>query len=384
MPAPAHRIGFPRAFIAALQIARGGSAGRPAYLLLTVAMTVAAWFALSALASPFISVRHDVDSDNIRVENARNPQQWLPVKYAARLAAMPGVRHITYFDLQLLACGDVMVTVNAVGGTDPDSYIASGGWDSQAANAWREDPVGLLISPEAAKACGWRAGQGIEPMTAFGHPAAFHVVAVSDKEGNGPFAFAHYDYINRGQSVAKTGNVMAFFVEAQRPADNETLAARIDAEFAHDDPPVTAYPDTAREDARSRLGKVQYLIALVATALFLSCLLVLASVMAHAAAERRAKLGMLRVLGFPRRVLVAGYVIEVVGIVCLGAMLGIALGQVLLHYLPIWLRGQMLRVAPAPWAWMWLPSWLLLLAVLALLRPASLALRARPLDCRED
>ena len=119
-------------------------------------------------------------------------------------------------------------------------------------------------------------------------------------------------------------------------------------------------------------------------ALFLSCLLVLASVMAHAATERRATLGMMRVLGFPRRVLAGGYVLEVLGIVLCGAVLGMALGQVVLHYLPLVLKGQLLRVAPAPWAWSLLPIWLAVMAALSLLQPCLLALRARPLDCREN
>jgi len=381
-------IGIARGAQTSLLLARGDPLARVAYLLLTVAVTVAAWFALAAIASPFITVKGSGTSDSIRVENARNQRTPLPLKYATRIEALPGVASISYLDLQLVLCGADTVTVNASGGSaiaKADSGYFDDEFDAATIRRWREDPLGLLVNRAAAEKCGWRVGQGIEPMDLRGQPMPLHISGVGLDKSDNLGATAHYDYINNEHSiVAGKGNVMMFHVDARDPTDNQALAARIEAEFAHDDPPVTAYPDTVREDARSRMGKVQYLVALVMGALFLSCLLVLASVMAHAATERRAKLGMLRVLGFPRRVLAGGYVLEVLGIVAIGAVLGMALGQVVLHFLPGLLKGQLLRVAPAPWAWTLLPVWLVLLTVLSLLQPCLLAWRSRPLDCRED
>lgn len=381
-------MGVTRGTQTSLLLARGGPLARVAYLLLTVAVTVAAWFALAAIASPYITVKRNGTSDSIRVENARNRRTPLPLKYAARIEAMPGVASIRYVDLQLVLCGADTVTVNAVGGSaiaNADSGYFGDEFDAATIQGWREDPLGLLVNRAAAEKCGWRAGQGVEPMDLRGQSMPLHISGVGTEKSDDLAAIAHYDYINNEHSlVAGKGNVMMFQVDARNTSDNEALAVRIDAEFAHDDPPVTAYPDTVREDARSRLGKVQYLVALVMCALFLSCLLVLASVMAHAATERRAKLGMLRVLGFPRRVLAGGYVLEVLGIVAIGAVIGMALGQLVLHFLPGLLKGQLLRVAPAPWAWTLLPVWLCVLAVLSLLQPCLLAWRSRPLDCRED
>lgn len=377
-------IGIARGIQAIFMLARAGSPARLAYLVLTVAVTVAAWFGLAALASPFLAVKHDGDVDRIRVDNARNARTPLPVKYAQRIAAIPGVASVGYNDLQMVECGSRTVTINAIGWANADSATQEKAYDADAFRRWQQDGLGLLVSQSAAKLCGWRVGQGIEPPDIRGQPLTFHVAGIATVGDEDPSALAHYDYINNQHPlIAGRGNVLMFFVDAKDAADNQALAARIETAFALDDPPVTAYPDTAREDARARLGKVQYLVALVMGAVFLSCLLVLASVMAHTAVERRDKLGMLRVLGFPRRVLAAGYVLEVLGIVALGAAIGIVSGQIVLHYLPELLRGQLLRVEPAPWAWSLLPAWLGLLAALSLLQPCALALRARPLDCRE-
>lgn len=377
-------IGIASSIQASLLLTRASNPARLGYLLLTVAVTVAGWFSLAALASPFLAVKKNADVDAIRVDNARNARTPLPIRYAARIAAIPGVASVSYEDLQMVLCGSSTVTVNALGWVKTDDAARLTGFDHNATQRWLKDSWGLLVSQSAARTCGWHVGQGIEPSDIKGQPIPFHVIGVSAAKDSDPSALAHYDYINNLHPlIAGRGNVMMYFVDAKEPAENQALAARIEAEFVHDDPPVTAYPDTAREDARARFGKVQYLVALVMGALFLLCLLVLASVMAHTAVERRDKLGMLRVLGFPRRVLAASYVLEVLGIVVIGAALGIALGQVVLHYLPGLLKGQLLRVAPAPWAWTLLPVWLALLAALSLLQPCFLAARSRPLDCQE-
>jgi putative ABC transport system permease protein len=377
-------IGIAQATQVCVLLVRSSRLARVAYLALTIAVTVAGWFVLAALASPFVTVKRDRAVDSIVVNNARSARNPLPVKYAARLAAIQGVASVDFIDLQMLECGSSTVTVNALGWANPDDASRVTGFDRQAVKRWTSDPLGALVSQSAASLCGWRLGQGIEPPDIRKRPIPLHVSGIATARDSDPWLLAHYDYINNQHPlVAGKGRVLKYEVQAVNPADNSSLAARIETAFAHDDPPVTAYPDTAREDARTRLGKVQYLVALVMGALFMLCLLVLASVMAHAAVERRDKLGMLRVLGFPRRILAAGYVLEVIAIIVVGAGLGSVLGQLVLRYLPNLLQGQLLRVAPAPWAWTLLPVWLALLAALSLLYPCLLAARSRPLDCQE-
>lgn len=90
-------------------------------------------------------------------------------------------------------------------------------------------------------------------------------------------------------------------------------------------------------------------------------------VMAFAAEERRSQLGVLRVLGFCRGAGIQ-FVLEVLGIILSGALAGIALGELALHYLPVWLQGSFLRVMPAPWAYQLLPLWLGVLALITFLQ----------------
>lgn len=369
----------------ALWLANSGHWARLVYLVMTVAAMIAGWLVLAALASPFLQIGQSTEADDsLRVVNARNKNTPLPLKYADRIASVAGVATVRYVDLQMVLCGDATVTVSAVGGPVDAAAYKRAGHDLASVARWQADPIGILVSHSAAKMCGWQVGQGIEPLDVRGQPLPFHVSGIATVEDDDPGVQAHYDYVNRQHSlVAGTGYVLAYTVEAKEPQDNQNVAARIDAEFVHDDPPVTAYPDTAREDARSRFGKVQYLVALVMGAIFLSCTLVLASVMAFAAEERRPQLGVLRALGFSRRLLASSFALEVFGIIFSGALAGILLGELALHYLPSWLQGSFLRVMPAPWAYRLLPLWLGVLALITLVRPCLVALHAHPLDCRD-
>lgn len=368
-----------------LILLRASRPGRLMYLALMIAVSVAAWFALAALASPFLAVHTNKQMDRIMVTNGRGGSKPVPLKYRSRLAVLPGVAGLRYLDLQMLACGTDSVTVNAIGGSSTAEYLRAKGVSDATVKRWQNDPLGLLLSPETARRCGWQTGQGIQPIDLSGNPLPVHVLGVTGDQEAGLVALAHFDYINRHHSFAAgPGHVLRYSVIPTDPGETRALVTRIVTEFAHDDPPLAAYPDTVRQSARARFGNVQNLVAVVMAGVFLLCLLVVASVMAHAAAERRATLGMLRVLGFARRVLVWASVLEVIGIVLVGAVVGIGLGQLVLVYLPGWLQGRFLGVQPAPWAWTLLPFWLALLAVLSLLQPSHLAARAQPLDCQVD
>ncbi len=368
--------------------AHGDRPGRIAYLVLTIATTLIAWLALSAMASPFIAVDESAAVDSgITVRNARSSQQMLPLRYAARISAIAGVGEITYGDLSLVSCaGGATVTVNAFGGSGVIRFLQARGFASDAVNRWQNDRLGLLVGKQTAADCGWQEGVGITPLDLLGsQPLQLHVSGIAAEGASWDSgAVAHYDFINHGKSLAGPEQVLSIDVTAKNPHDQEALAARIEAEFVHADPPLTAYPDSVAENVRSRMGKVQYLLALVMGAVFCCCGLVLASVFAHVAAERRAQLAVLRVLGFSRRILLSGFVLECVGIAILGAAVGLALSWPVLRFLPHWLHGLFGTLAPAPWAWGLIPVWLSLLLLTALAMPASIVLRVQPTDCQGE
>lgn len=365
------------------------SPGRLAYLILTIGATVATWLVLSAMASPYLTPTGSATtSAGILVKNARSPQMMLPIKYADRITALPGVRDIVYSDLTLLYCpAGKNVTINAWGGSGAARRARDLGFASAAVQRWVEDPLGVLVGSETAALCGWQAGDTVSPLDVFlGRPREIHIVGVAPKDAEQVTkgALAHYTYINRTSVLAGEGRALFFRVAAIEADEHEAVAVSIQAEFKHAAPPVTAYPDSLAVSARTRFGKVQYLLGLVMVAVFLCCLLVLGSVFAHAASERRAQLALLRVMGFPRRVLLSSFILEALAVAAAGTALGLLAGGVLLQYLPAWLNHMFGELEPAPWTWWLLPVWLVVLLGVSLAMPATLVMRVAPMDSNAD
>lgn len=359
---------------------------RAAYLSLVVGVTVAAWLVLAALIAPFVADGSRTDTGGrIIVRNARASQQALPVKYAGRILSLVGVRDVVFLDIKLVSCaGSNTVTVNAIGGSGALMDVRRSGFNDADAIRWKNDTMGALIDRKTANNCGWRLGGGIQPADAIsGEPTPLHVAGVSENDdSSGSVALAHYDYINSTSSIAGDDRVLRIDVRAIDPRDQEALASRIEKEFAHDDPPVTAYPDTLAENVIARFGKVQYLLGSVIFALLFCCGLVLTSVLAYASAERRANFALLLAMGFGRRLLWFGLLAEAALILLMGSLVGTAMGIAGLRILPTELQALFGVLHPPGWAWHWMPLWMSALAGISLVVPSLALVRTRPTDCR--
>lgn len=355
--------------------------GRAAYLTCTLAVTVAAWLGLSAMASPFVQTTHTSRDNEVVVRNARRGQP-LPKRYADRIAALPGALDTSYLDLQIVTCNTAgnTVTLNAIGGAGTHRAVAQEGASANDWATWHADPLGILIDAETAKQCGWRVGMGVSPPDISDRPLELHISGMT-KSSKGA-AMAHYAYVNRVASIVGQDKVTAIYTHAATAQGNDALAARIETAFAHDDPPVEAHPDTINQNAWARFGKVQYLLATVVLAVFLCCALVMVSVFAHAAAQRRTRMALLRVLGFPRRQLFSAWTLEAAMIALTGTVFGVLLGQGAIRVARRALGSVLDGLAPPAWAWGTLPVGVLLLMTSTLVVPARVLARVQPRDCQ--
>lgn len=369
-------------------LAFAGNASRPgraAYLVMTLAITVAAWLGLAAMASPFVHATTIPTDSDITVRSARRGQA-LPQRYATQIATLPGALDVMWLDLQLVSCGSKgdTVTLNAIGGAGVPRALAQGGVDAQSAAAWDADPLGILVDEKTARQCGWHTGMGLKPTDISGRPLDIHVSGIyrSNADSSGS-AYAHYSYINHVAPFAGHGNVLVIHAHARDPRDNDALAARIEDTFAYNAPPVEATPNTVNQNAWARFGKVQYLLAGVMAAIFLCCALVLVSVLAHAAAQRKAQMALLHVLGFTHSLLLSVWLLESLLIVLIGTTIGSVLGLGAIHIARRTLGGSFGGLAPPPWAWEMLPVWMLALLFAALIAPTMTVMRLRTTDCHE-
>lgn len=357
------------------------SRGQAAYLILTLAITTAVWLTLAAVASVGGAPN---GGSGITIRNGSQSGA-LPLSYARRISAIHGARDVSWWGLQPVKCtAATMLPLYAFGGPGADIRLAKQKVPAATIQRWNADPLGVVISDDAASKCGWRVGQGVEPpsgMDGHGTQMALHIVGTFP--GSFPQGLVHYDYLNRAApGLQGKDKVVTYFASAGNPRDDEMLAARIDAAFAHDFPAVNVTTNATVQNAWSRFGKVPQLLGFVMVAILLCAASVLVSVLAHAAAQRKSKFALLQVLGFQRPTLLGALALELLVVVILGALLGLGLARLLAELGPA-IIGVLSSYAHVPaWAWWGLPAWLVILVAVALAWPAGLIAKVRPADYR--
>jgi len=358
------------------------SRGQAAYLIITLAITTAAWLTLATLAAPYMGGR-DSEGIGVIIRNGSQNSGSLPLHYARRIEAIPGARDVFWYGLQPVNCtAATMVTLNALGGPGTDGRLAKKQKIPAATlRRWNADPLGAIISDAAASKCGWQIGQGVDPPNISGDKhVALHIIGIFPSSF--PLGIVHYDYINRAApGLQGKDSVVTFFASADDPRKDEVLAARIEAAFAHDFPSVNVTTNTTEQDAWARYGKVQQLVGFVMAAILLCAASVFVSVLAHASAQRKPRFALLQVLGFRRATLFGAFMQELLVIVVLGVLLGLGLTRLVTHELASTFFGFLANGAPA-WAWWGLPTWLAVLVAAALAWPAGFIARVRPADYR--
>lgn len=356
------------------------SRGQAAYLVLTLAITTAAWLTLAAVGSPY---EGDATSTRITIGSQNGK---IPLSYARRLEAIPGTRDVSWYGIQVAHCtAATIVPLYALGGPATNSRLAKQKIPAGKIQQWNADPLGVVISDTAASKCGWRVGQGVDPPSGMdGHGKAIALHIIGTFPGSSPQGFVHYDYINRAApGLQGKDKVVTFFANAADPREDEVLAARIETAFAHDFPALKATTNTTVQNAWSRFGKVQQLLAFVLAAILLCAASVLVSVLVHAAAQRKPKFAVLQVLGFQRSTLFGAFALELLATVILGALLGLGLERLVAHELVPTTIGFLTGGVHVPaWGWWGLPLWLAALVAMALAWPAGLIARVRPTDYR--
>jgi hypothetical protein len=359
------------------------SRGQAAYLIITLAITTAAWLTLAAVATPAVSSASDSGA-GIIIRNGSQNSGALPLYYARRIEAIRGARDVYWYGLQPVNCTPAtMVTLDALGGPGADKQLLKHELPAPMMQRWNADPLAVVVTDAAVSKCGWQVGQGVEPPSITGDKhVALHIIGTYS--GDFPVGLAHYDYINRvAPGLQGKDKVVTFFASADDPRDNEVLAARIEAAFAHDFPSVNASTNATEQNAWARFGKVQQLLAFVMAAILLCAALVLVSVLAHAAAQRKSRFALLQVLGFRRTALFGACTLELLATAVVGALLGLGLEKLVAHELGPTTIGLFSGGVHAPaWAWWGLPVWLVGLVAAALAWPAGLIARVRPADYR--
>ncbi|WP_223632441.1 FtsX-like permease family protein [Corallococcus sp. EGB] len=314
---------------------------RLALTLLAGAVGVTAFIFLSTVVDLFYSKARAAQVDRLIVRNKVSFTQPLPLSYAARIAALPGVTAVTHEEYFGGTLGDTRKDFFANFSVDPQTFLEvfpEFVAPPQQLAAFRGDPCGALVGETLARRFGWKPGDRVTLKGQF-YPGdwTFNVRGIYTGAHPGVNTAAlmfGYRCINESDRLAPSLKDKAgiYAVRVDDPARSAEVAAAIDHLFDN-----SPFPTKTESEKSFQLGFVAMTSAIVtavkgvSSVVLLIILLVIGNTLAMGVRERTRDLATLRALGFRPRTVVALVMAESAVIGLCSAALGVTAAPVLVR-----------------------------------------------------
>lgn len=299
--------------------------------VLTVASVALALFLFASLrtvvttmaaASNFGSARRLVTT------NATGIVFTLPLAYANRLQALPGVQQVTWANWFGGRYGDGK-TFFATFAADPKSYLEMYPEmviPEEQKKAFIQERSAALVGVRLMEQMGWKVGQNVTLQgTIFPGDWTFTIRAVytpTDPAIGDNVLMFHHDYLE--EKLGRPGQAGWYILKIDDPNRAATLAKTIDDMFKNSSSPTKTGTEKAFNASFATMwGNVSLLMGTIGLAVVFAILLVTANAMMMSARERTREVAVLKTIGFPDRTLFGVVMLEAGVIAVTGAVLGL-------------------------------------------------------------
>ena len=292
--------------------------------LQTVVTTIAA-------AAQFGSARRLVST------NATGMVFTLPISYANRLQAMPGVEQVTWANWFGGKYGDGKRFFAAFA-VDPSSYLEMYPEivvPEDQKQAFLRERSSALVGIRLKEIFGWQLGQNITLQGNI-YPGDWTFTirgfyTPGDRVINDDMMMFHHEYLE--EKTGRPGQAGWYILKIDDPGKAAPVAKAIDDQFRNS----TAATKTATEQAfnasfATMWGNISLLMGTIGVAVVFAILLVTANAMMMSARERTREVAVLKTVGFTDRTLFSLVMLEAAVIAVSGAVLGLG-GAKLLYRL---------------------------------------------------
>lgn len=273
----------------------------------------------------------------LRAQGTGSVAALLPLAYAQRIARIEGVDYIGYAYAAPAAYQNdpahlLLQAVPADHFFDlfPELAVGTG-----ARRDFLADKSAILAGADAVERYGWTVGQNIMLQTNIPNAEgtgdwSFRLVGIYDSaEPTVPkdLTFVRYDYFNDGRADARD-QVLGYIVRISAVDEAQQIAARIDAEFATSSPRLRTQPENvAIQKQLGQFSSFATAALYIASAVFVSVLLLTFNVFFQRNQLRRKQWATLRAIGFGRTQIFGLIVAECAVVVISGAGGGVLLGS---------------------------------------------------------
>ncbi len=364
---------------------------RPVRTFLTVLSVMTAFFLFGVLQGinvGFSSLMNVLNVAHLDVMSRVGLGDPMPISHARRIAAIPGVAHVTGLTA-LVGSYERPSDIQVVLGVDIDEFVKvykEIKVPPQQLAALQRTRSGALIGKQLARKEGWKIGDRI-PVHAPGTLRKdgssdwyFDVVAIYDQDQSSWATrfFVHYDYINEALSSGKDQAVQ-FLVGINDASQSAKIAQAIDDTFANSpNQTVTQNERDFVQGLMRQIGDISYLVNGIVGAVLFTLLFLTSNTMAQSVRERIPELAVLKTLGFSDASVQWLVLAESLVVSILAALLGLAAASLVLPIITQLLSSQgigALHLGPVV-----VTAGILTAVLLALVSGVLPARRARRLD----
>ena len=262
------------------------------------------------------------------VQNATGIVFPLPMSYASRLQATPGVEAVTWANWFGGRYGDGK-RFFANFAVDPESYLRMYPEmviPEDQKQAFLRERTAAVVGRRLLEVFGWRVGQDVTLQgTIFPGDWTFTIRGVytpSNKSIADDAMMFHYDYLyERFQNRVTPG---WYVLRIADPGQSATVAKTIDDGFRNSsDPTKTGTERAFQAGFMTMWGNVRLLMDTIGTAVVFAILMVTANAMMMSARERTGEVAVLKTIGFTDGTLFVLVMIEAALIASTGAIMGL-------------------------------------------------------------
>ena len=263
----------------------------------------------------------------------------LPVAYANRISALPGVQSVTWANWFGGQYGDAKQFF-ATFAISPETYLAMYPEMQIPADqkaAFLQDRSGALVGRRLLSKFGWRVGQQVTLRgTIFPGDWIFTIRGVytpSDKSIDDGAMMFHWEYLDeymKNQGGGQGGQAGWYIIQIANADDAPRLGKAIDDMFISSTSPTKTGTEKAfNASFANMMGNVSLLMNTIGMAVVFAILLITANAMMMSARERTREIAVLKTIGFSDGRLFALVMLEAGLIAGIGAVIGLGGAKVL-------------------------------------------------------
>jgi putative ABC transport system permease protein len=306
---------------------------RTLFTLASIAIAFLLYGLLAAVKNGFDANVQLAGADRLITIHKVSVVQPLPISYATRIVAVPGVTlltHSTWFGGRYQDDRYILTTYPV----PPQSYLQmypEYRLSSAERERWLHDRQGAIVGRALARRFNWHVGDRI-PIRSDIYPHAngdyvwqFIVDGIydnADPSGDVSSIYFSYDYFDESRTLGK-GSVGWYIVRIADAKQAASIAQAIDARFANS----SAETKTGTEKAfiqsfANQTGDIGAIVLSIGVAVFFTMLLVSGNTMAQSVRERTRELAVLKTLGFSDASVLLLVIAEALLITALGGAIG--------------------------------------------------------------